>query len=208
MIIGRTSIFAETRSNINTLTKQKYYFISHTTRDFILKNKICSLPINLNNIIHQNKWKVIKYSKLKCLDIYEYNQLMKLNLGFSELTQKKEYFIFYNDDQPIEVQRFTIAHEIGHIIFNHFNSPSENREQEANMFAARLLMPMCVLHECKIENELELMELCNVSSISAHYRFERLQLLNNRNKFYTDKNEIEVIKAFEKFVNKYLESKK
>jgi len=207
MIIGRTNIFAENRSNRNTLTKQKYFYISHLTRDFILKNKIFSLPINLNSIVNFNKWKVIKYSKLKKLNIVEYESVMKTNYGFAELTPNDDYIIFYNDELPRGVQRFTIAHEIGHIILHHFKVPIENREQEANMFAARLLMPMCVLHECKIKSEQEIMNLCDVSYISAHYRYERLVMLEDRNKFYVDYNE-EVLKSkFEDFIKEYLKNK-
>jgi len=207
MIIGRTNIFAENRSNRNTLTKQKHFYISHLTRDFILKNKIFSLPINLNSIVNFNKWKVIKYSKLKKLNIVEYESVMKTNYGFAELTPNDDYIIFYNDELPRGVQRFTIAHEIGHIILHHFKVPIENREQEANMFAARLLMPMCVLHECKIKSEQEIMNLCDVSYISAHYRYERLVMLEDRNKFYVDYNE-EVLKSkFEDFIKEYLKNK-
>lgn len=207
MIIGRTNIFAEVRSNKNILTKQKYYYISHLARDFIIKNKFFSLPINLNSVVKQNQWKVIKYSKLRKLNIKEYDLLMKINHGFAELTPSDEYIIFYNDEVSHGVQRFTIAHEIGHIMLHHFKVPIENREQEANMFAARLLMPMCVLHECKIKSELEIMELCGVSYISAHYRYERLVLLEDRNKFYLDYNERVLKSKFENFINNYLKNK-
>lgn len=207
MIIGRTNIFAEVRSNNTLLTKQKYFYISHLTRDFIIYNKISSLPVNLNSILKFNKWKVISYSKLKNMNIVEYESVMKTNHGFVELTPDGDYIIFYNDELPRCVQRFTIAHEIGHIVLHHFKVPIENREQEANMFAARLLMPMCVLHECKIKSEQELIDLYDVSCVSAHYRYERLVMLENRNKFYVDCNE-EVLKSkFKDFINEYLKNK-
>lgn len=207
MIIGRTNIFAEHRSNINNLTKQRYYYISHLARDFILKNKVFLLPINLNSIIKFNHWKVIRYSKLKKLNMIEYETLMKENNGFAELTPNNEYIIFYNDELPQGMQRFTIAHEIGHIVLFHFKIPIENREQEANMFAARLLMPMCVLRECKIIDEQEIMTMCNVSYISAHYRYNRLIMLKDRNKFYLDYNEKILKRKFNGFIKNYLDLK-
>ncbi len=71
------------------------------------------------------------------------------------------------------------------------------------MFAARLLMPMCVLYECKIKSAEEIQKMCLVSYTSASYRFDRLELLRQRNKFYIDKREILVYKLFKPFIKKY-----
>jgi len=43
-------------------------------------------------------------------------------------------------------QRFTIAHEIGHLIL-HADGTDENSEREANQFASALLMPRAMLRE-------------------------------------------------------------
>ena len=132
---------------------------------------------------------------------------MVKNLGFVEF-RNENYFIYYDDNVEIETQRFTVAHEIGHIVLNHFKIFSGSREQEANMFAARLLMPISVLHECNVANAAEIKILCNVSEISAQYRFERLQILRERNKFYTDKSEKKIYKNFKKYIKKILKTKK
>lgn len=201
MIIGKTRRGLENVEPTTTLTKEKYFYLSHLCRVFIIENKIKELPVSLNQIIKNNKWKAIPYSKLRTLNIEKYNFLMKNNLGFAEL-RNDEYFIYYDDKVEIKIQRFTVAHEIGHIVLNHFNIFSDNREKEANMFAARLLMPICVLYECKVSKPEEIMELCDVSLTSAKYRFERLQMLKQRNKFYTDKTERIVYKNFKSYIKK------
>ena len=207
MIIGRTDNNAENRSNINALSRHKYFVISHLVRDFMIQNDIQELPVCLNNLLKKNNWGVVSYTKLRKLKISEYDEIMKNNLGFVELNKDGRYIIFYNDEVIVERQRFTIAHEIGHILLNHFNVPIENREQEANMFAARLLMPICVLYECNIESIDELKRMCKVSSISAFYRYNRLEMLKERNKFYTDKNEVVLRRKFKKFIKNYLKLK-
>ena len=63
--------------------------------------------------------------------------------------------IFVSSSVSPERRRFTIAHEIGHIILghvgkyelvNHEPSSTDNPiEQAANVFASRLLAPACVL---------------------------------------------------------------
>ncbi len=47
--------------------------------------------------------------------------------------------IVLNKEQPADRLRFTLAHELGHIIMHRFPSPS--MEKEANDFASALLMP-------------------------------------------------------------------
>lgn len=47
--------------------------------------------------------------------------------------------IVLNTDQPADRMRFSLAHELGHMIMHRF--PTANMEQEANAFAVSLLMP-------------------------------------------------------------------
>lgn len=47
--------------------------------------------------------------------------------------------IVLNSDQPADRMRFTLAHELGHLVMHRF--PSPDMEQEANEFASALLMP-------------------------------------------------------------------
>lgn len=108
-----------------------------------------------------------------------------------------------NETCTEQALNFTLAHEIGHILLNHFYTIEHSHdEKEANMFAARLLMPLCVLHECKVESFDKIQQLCNVSKQAAFYRFKRLQLVRPRNKFYTDPLEQKVKNQFNKFIDK------
>jgi Predicted Zn peptidase len=47
--------------------------------------------------------------------------------------------VFLNDNIPADRERFTLAHELGHLVMHKF--PTENMEKEANSFAAAFLMP-------------------------------------------------------------------
>ncbi|OGY55393.1 MAG: hypothetical protein A2951_00970 [Candidatus Buchananbacteria bacterium RIFCSPLOWO2_01_FULL_56_15] len=59
----------------------------------------------------------------------------------------KNATIGYNNEQHWHRRRFTIGHELGHLLMGHVcnNDPSDHREQEANEFAAELLMPLALL---------------------------------------------------------------
>ena len=64
---------------------------------------------------------------------------MKNNLGFTENFGGNNYLIFYDDSVDEHMQRFTLAHEIGHILADAFYSPTdspkkiEEAERAANL---------------------------------------------------------------------------
>ncbi|MFN7491885.1 MAG: ImmA/IrrE family metallo-endopeptidase [Cyclobacteriaceae bacterium] len=62
--------------------------------------------------------------------------------GLSTISDKGIHIIFLNERMPNDRQRFSLAHELGHILM-HFDIPtiSENVEEEANRFASEFLMP-------------------------------------------------------------------
>lgn len=48
--------------------------------------------------------------------------------------------IVLNKEQPADRMRFTLAHEVGHLVMHH-DQPTQSMEQEANEFASALLLP-------------------------------------------------------------------
>jgi Zn-dependent peptidase ImmA (M78 family) len=79
--------------------------------------------------------------------------------GFSQ--HRNEDFpaiIFVNARQPKDKLRFTLAHELGHLVMHRMSTPEQ--ELEANRFAAELLMPTedirSSLHSFSIERFLDL----------------------------------------------------
>ena len=110
--------------------------------------------------------------------------------------------------------RFTLAHELGHVLLGHVgtyeyvnrasSSNYDSIEREANMFAARLLAPACVLWGCKVKSAEEIMRLCDISHQASEYRMNRMKELYNRNKFLTSPLERKVYRRFKKFISSYL----
>lgn len=143
------------------------------------------------------------------------------NDGYSLILEGRP-FVFINRNRPRARQRFTCAHELGHIILGHvgkynlvnrepspFDSPIE---QQANSFAARLLAPACVLHELGICDAKRIAETCGVSMKAAEYRAKRIKELEERDKlfwrlydhgcFYLSPLEREVAKQFKDYIEK------
>lgn len=59
--------------------------------------------------------------------------------GVSILTEQGNWAIIINKNMPADRFRFTLMHELGHIIMHRI--PNENMETEADRFAAEILMP-------------------------------------------------------------------
>jgi Zn-dependent peptidase ImmA (M78 family)/transcriptional regulator with XRE-family HTH domain len=70
---------------------------------------------------------------------------------------------FVSDQAPGDRERWTLAHEIGHVVMHHM--PTDDPEPEANRFAAELLMPS---HE--IGNDLRNLTLPKASALKSYWR--------------------------------------
>ena len=122
------------------------------------------------------------------------------------------HFILYNRGVlSLSRRRWSIAHELGHIVLDHPINPiiyrnsevDENQsptEIQANIFARDLLMPAGVLTALHVTTVDEIMQICNVSRISAQIRLERLTELYKRNKFGAHPLERQVISQFKDFI--------
>lgn len=118
--------------------------------------------------------------------------------------------IFASQECSPERQRFTVAHELGHILLGHVGEkklvnrePSRGDnpiEQEANVFASRLLAPACVLWALDARTPEQIARLCRISHQAATFRAERMELLYQRNKFLTSPLERAVYEQFVDFI--------
>ncbi len=134
------------------------------------------------------------------------------NSGYSIIV-KDTPFIFIDQGNPISRQRFTAAHELGHILLGHVNkfdligrepSSEDNPiEQAANVFASRLLAPACVLWGCGARTPDDIMKLCDISYAAASFRMERMKELYRRNKFLTSPLERKVYEQFEDYIRSH-----
>lgn len=125
--------------------------------------------------------------------------------------------IFVSKGCSRERQRFTVAHELGHILLGHVGKyrlvnrephPEDNPiEQEANVFASRLLAPACVLWALDVRTPEEIAALCRISHQAASFRAERMALLYQRNRFLTSPIERKVYEQFAEFIRRQKDDK-
>ena len=134
------------------------------------------------------------------------------NSGYSAIIANKPH-IFVRAGEPAERQRFTAAHELGHILLGHVGkyklvnrepSAEDNPiEQAANVFASRLLAPACVLWGCGAVTAEHIAALCKISLAAAEFRAERMKILDARNVFLTSPLERIVYENFKPYIEQH-----
>lgn len=165
--------------------------------EILIRERINSLPVSVSGLCRNMG-----------IPIY-LDELKDGNSGKS-LIINGQPVIIVNKTEPPERQRFTAAHELGHIMLGHVGkyklvnrepSASDNPiEQAANVFASRLLAPACVLWGCGIHTAAEIAVNCKISMQAAEYRANRMKILYKRNAFLTSPLEREVYKNFKPYI--------
>lgn len=152
---------------------------------------ITELPVNLNTICKHLGVRAMSYVRgQKLIKAMGEERRMRKNDGFLVRPAEGAPIIFYSAACSIGRQRFTIAHELGHLLLNHQGellnrepSPGDNPiEREANTFAARLLAPSCVLWGVETCNPGTISELCNISYQAASFQARRMYELMERDR--------------------------
>lgn len=185
----------------------KYKNVRNATWQILLDYNVKKLPVRVTEIAKKSGIKIVKNS--------DCNILTDEQIGMSILVNSKWYIVI-DDNMSLQRIRFTIAHELGHIFLGHISPINRNgkpfekpdEEIEADMFAARLLAPACVLWGLNLHSASEISKVCDISYESATYRAQRMDILYKRNKFLTNKLEEQVFSNFEDFIKQYNEGSK
>lgn len=161
----------------------------------LLSSNQFELPLNLEKLITGIKTinvQIIKYSETGVKNVTETNSSGLV------LERNGIYQIVYNDGiENSGHQRFTLCHELAHIILNHdLNKPNDPiQEREADIFATELLMPEAIIQELvkrgyNIVDENLLEGLFNASHRACSIRIEEFSKLPEWHGRYTDYDSI------------------
>jgi Zn-dependent peptidase ImmA (M78 family) len=167
-----------------SLTRETILKIESLTTDLVQEaygdSEPVTPPVNLHKVIQQSGL-AVKVGIFDDPDI----------IGMYD---RKQSAILLLDGDSFARQLFTAAHELGHYHL-HKDKPNEifyrkdfyllddsdkSQEQEANWFAASLLMPrelFAIVYK-KLRNIEQLAKLFNVSATAVYYRIKNLQNLN------------------------------
>lgn len=193
---------------------KKYIKARNASWQILIDCDVRDLPVDVFDICKKLQIRVASYDSFagkKIIKLLHLEQLIMTTDGLCITAVPHKPIILYDSTASEQRQRFTIAHEIGHLVLQHTSESfryissrncepdddaQNSREAEANVFASRLLCPACVLWKRNIRTAEEIAEQCNVSLQAAGYRMKRMQLLYARNKFLTHPLERELAERF------------
>lgn len=148
-------------------------------------SEMLKLPIDIIEIIKTyNNCKIVTYRehmnrfKLSYNEMIEFTGSKEACTLFDSNTEK--YIIFYNNLNADLIKsyryRWSIAHEFGHIMLNHFKfhklslinncieaDEYDIFEKQANIFAAFILVPFSLLNLYKVREQIQLKKYCEIS---------------------------------------------
>lgn len=112
--------------------------------------------------------------------------------GVSTFTEQSIPVIWINADMPNDRKRFTLAHELGHIVMHlrsqDLQKAEEEKEKEANLFAAEFLLPRSQCREDLFNlkyKDLNLKKIYwKVSKVFLIRRAAQLHCINNQTEKY------------------------
>lgn len=129
--------------------KPREKFIEAEVSSLLKSCNINQAPISLWNILNHIKDEYnLTVLKSKILD-KETSGFLKKEI---DIYDEEAFTLGFNEKHPWVRNRFTISHEIGHLILGHscddYNNPkSKLNEKEADLFAGELLVPKNFLKE-------------------------------------------------------------
>jgi Zn-dependent peptidase ImmA (M78 family) len=171
-MLKRNNIPSEVRNNF--VIKQAY--------KLLINIEVVSLPVDPFAIIESFGWKAYTVTEAETFGVkcpFNLNE-DKPAINF-KINETGEYIIIYYDEKYLPRLRWTVAHELGHIILGHKNEfPNRLTEAEyaiaeieANLFAEELLMPTKILNSNLFPKN-KMQSLCNVSDEAINKKTQKL----------------------------------
>ena len=112
--------------------------IPEIVRQTLLDHNITEYPVDLLQLSRRAGIKVIKDSDVDELAAGEYGECLFCD---------NQWYIVYDDTQPLDKRRFTVAHELGHIFLKH------NEEHDRFM---KHIEDLKIKHNRKIERQADI----------------------------------------------------
>ena len=182
-----------TTINLEVCSRANFSSEHYASLQVLIDNEINVLPVDVVKISNNYGIDIIKNSIAK--------ELREDEFGISVFNGDNWYIVYDDVVGDISSRRFTIAHELGHILLGHplvagyhkrsrdKSSPIPRTETEADSFASKLLAPACVLWGLNIRTAAKIEVACKIPSEYAKSRANRMRELYKRNKFLTHKLE-------------------
>lgn len=166
-----------------------YNYIASNILQVYKNCNVKSFPIDCIEIINLHQLSCYKYSELD-------SRLRQYCLMFSEDAFKFKDKICYNDENIWSRSRFSLMHELGHIILN------TESEILANEFASMILAPPIAIHYSRCRTKHEISKAFGISRQASEIVLERYNLWHDKIQNHNNKMCKADKELYEHFYNK------
>ncbi|MGJ0845948.1 ImmA/IrrE family metallo-endopeptidase [Tissierella praeacuta] len=153
------------------------YILYEMIHNFMLDNPDF-IYTDIKSFCKSKNWNIIDYNNSN-------KELLQISADGYTFYENNQFSIFYNMDKPKARQRFTITHEIGHIILYHhlyvpsnilMNSNSKGIwECQADTFAQNVLFPTELAENLKGQSVNSIAKYLGVSREMVNIRYKNLR---------------------------------
>lgn len=166
------------------MSEPNYINATNKAYETLIKFNEFSHPVQIFNVIKRlpnvKLYKYSEYAMRNNLTDFEFFDLAPSEYGFTIYNSKKDiYQLIYNDLKDYTTIRFTLAHELGHIILKH-KEDGIIEKKEANCFARNFLCPVLMAKELKLKTIVDYVNCFNVSEPMAEVsiKFQKCDFAN------------------------------
>ena len=158
------------------MSESNYIIATNKAYETLMQFHEFSFPICIFNVVRQIKgiklYTYSEFAKRHNLSFKEFYELAPSNFGFTIINPPtKKHLIIYNEQKDEPIIRFTLAHELGHIILGH-TKDNESENREANCFARNYLCPIPAVIEMGLKTTNDYMECFYVSEPMAEFAID------------------------------------
>lgn len=164
-----------------SLSGEEYTQLEKDALNLLIDYGFVNFPIDVFELAKKAfDAQLVKYSSLKKKKLVSIKGFDTTKDGFTIVEfmsdKSKRYIIYYDDKCNIYRQRYTIGHEIKHILYGEENT-TKKEEDGAEYFSKVLIAPKCLIIKNKIRGVEEIVEKYELSYEAATYH---LKGINNR----------------------------
>lgn len=134
-------------------TFPNYKIATNAAYHVLHSNRCYTPPLDIVPII-QSQEKVAVRSYRECSQVYGISRadlMVSSNYGFI-IRRGEQIILLFNECKDIGALRFTLAHELGHIVLGHTDDCNAT-DKEANCFARNLLCPIHIARKLRTSEE-------------------------------------------------------
>lgn len=153
------------------LPQKTYEFIELSVASLFSELEITKYPIDPFDIIGRKGYVLFKYADLSLKKRLALRSQGRDAISFYNPNTGR-FEIYYDSSQSWERIRFTLMHEVGHIVLGH-KEESDLAKKMADAFAAYALAPSPIIMKFKCEDYIDIMNTFSVSEPCARIIIDR-----------------------------------